>query len=102
MSTERVRKLRVFESDSYLSIDYSRQEAVIYSLRRSAGAAPEIVREPITVENEEPLAAELRAFLRRVRGEEVPVVTAEEGLRALETALRIAEQIAASSGPSGA
>ena len=102
ISTERVRKLRVFESDSYLSIDYARQDAVIYSLRRTAGSAPEIVREPIVAENEEPLAAELRAFLRRVRGEEVPVVTAEEGLRALETALGIVEQIAAARGPSGA
>jgi predicted dehydrogenase len=96
ISTERVRKLRVFESDSYLSIDYARQEAVIYTLRRSGQAPPEIVRESIVAENEEPLQAELRAFVRRVRGEEVSVVTAEEGLRALETALRVAEQIASS------
>jgi len=96
ISTERVRKLRVFESDSYLSLDYARQEAVIYTLRRSDHAPPEIVRESIVAEKEEPLQAELRAFLRRVRGEEVAVVTAEEGLRALETALRVAEQIASS------
>ena len=95
ISTERVRKLRVFESESYLSIDYARQEGVIYTLRRSPGAPPEIVREPIEAENEEPLQAELRAFLRSVRGEDAPVVTGEEGLRALETALRVVEQIAA-------
>ena len=101
ISSERVRKLRVFESDSYLSIDYARQDAVFYTLRRSPGAPPEIAREAIVAENEEPLLAELRAFLRSVRGEEAPVVTAEEGLRALETALRIAEQIAASRARSG-
>src|SRR2546425_6625687 len=38
ISTERVRKLRVFESASYLSLDYARQEGVIYSLHRSPGA----------------------------------------------------------------
>jgi predicted dehydrogenase len=98
ISTERVRKLRVFESDSYLSIDYARQEGMIYTLRRSPGAPPEIVREAIGAENEEPLLAELRGFVRRVRGEDAPVVTAEEGMRALETALRVVEQIASSGG----
>jgi predicted dehydrogenase len=95
ISTDRVRKLRVFESDSYLSIDYARQEGVVYTLRRPSGAPPEIVREQVVAENGEPLLAELRAFLRRARGEDVPVVTAEEGLLALETALRVVEQIAA-------
>ncbi len=99
ISADRVRKLRVFESDSYLSIDYARQEGVIYTLRRSPGASPEIVRDLVVAENEEPLLAELRTFLRRVRGEDAPVVTAEEGLRALETALRIVEQIAAAGCP---
>ncbi len=93
ISTDRVRKLRVFETDSYLSIDYARQEGVVYTLRRTAGAPPEIVREQVVAENGEPLLAELRAFLRRARGEDVPVVTAEEGLLALETALRVTEQI---------
>src|SRR5206468_7285557 len=82
ISTDRVRKLRIFERDSYVSIDYARQEGLAYSLRRRQGAPPEIVREPIVAESEEPLVAELRSFLRTVRGEDAPVVTAEEGLRA--------------------
>jgi len=93
ISTERVRKLRIFEPDSYLSIDYARQEGVMYTLRRPPGAPPEIVREELVAENEEPLLVELRAFLRRVRGEDAPAVTAVEALRALETALRVVEQI---------
>lgn len=101
ISTDRVRKLRVFEADSYLSIDYARQEGVIYTLRRPPGAPPEIVREQLAAENEEPLLAELRAFLRRVRGEDAPAVTADEGLRALETALRVVEQIAAAGRATG-
>jgi predicted dehydrogenase len=95
ISTDRVRKLRIFEPDSYVSIDYARQEGVAYRLQRSPGAPPEIVREPLAAEPEEPLLAELRSFARTVRGEEAPAVTAEEGLRALSTALRIVEQIAA-------
>jgi predicted dehydrogenase len=98
ISAERVRKLRVFQDDSYLSIDYARQEGVIYTLHRSPGAPPEIVREPLVAASEEPLQVELRAFARRVRGEDAPVVTAEEGMRALETALRVVEQIAAAAG----
>jgi predicted dehydrogenase len=101
ISTDRVRKLRVFESDSYLSIDYARQEGMAYSLRPRPGAPPEIVREPIVAESEEPLVAELRSFLRTVRGEDAPVVTAEEGLRALRTALLVVEQIAAAGRPAG-
>ncbi|OLD62589.1 MAG: hypothetical protein AUI47_12000 [Acidobacteria bacterium 13_1_40CM_2_68_5] len=95
ISTDRVRKLRIFEHDSYVSIDYARQEGVAYTLRREPGAPPEIAREVLAVESEEPLLAELRSFVRRVRGEDAPVVTAEEGLRALGTALRVVEQIAA-------
>src|SRR3989442_2853648 len=61
ISTERVRKLRVFESESYLSIDYARQEGVIYTLRRSPGAPPEIVREPIEAERSEEHTSELQS-----------------------------------------
>ena len=95
ISTDRVRKLRIFEPDSYMSIDYARQEGIAYSLRKKPGASPEIVNEPLPVENEEPLLVELRSFARSVRGEAAPAVTAAEGQRALATALRIVDQIAA-------
>jgi predicted dehydrogenase len=95
ISTDKVRKLRIFESDSYLSIDYARQEGVLYTLQRREGAPPEIVREPLAAENDEPLRVELRAFARRVRGEDVEVVGAEDGRRALDVALRFVDQSAA-------
>jgi predicted dehydrogenase len=91
ISTDRVRKLRVFEPDSYLSLDYAEQAATLYSLRRETGRRPEIVRE-------EPLQVELRSFLLRVRGREAPAVTAEEGLRALRVASRIRDQIGPNTG----
>ncbi len=93
ISTERVRKLRIFEAASYVSIDYARQEAAAYSLKRSAGRRPEIVREEVVVPPEEPLLIELESFLARVRGEEAPGVAAEEGLRALRAAFQIIAQI---------
>jgi predicted dehydrogenase len=93
ISSDRVRKLRIFETDAYLSIDYARQEAIAYTLRREAGAAPRIVREELAVDPEEPLQVELRSFLRRVRGEDVAAVTAQEGLRALRAATLVLDQI---------
>lgn len=97
VSSDRVRKLRVFTRDIYLSIDCARQEAVGYSLRGGA-PRPEIVREAIAVTRGEPLEAELRAFAARLRGEEAPVVGAADGIAALRVALRVAEQIADASG----
>jgi predicted dehydrogenase len=94
ISTERVRKIRVFTRDSYVTIDCAQQEAVAYTLRGDGGR-PEIVREVIAVTAGEPLDVELRAFASRVRGEEAVVVSAEEGLLALRAALRIVEQIGA-------
>jgi len=102
ISTDKVRKLRIFERDAYLSIDYARQEGLLYSLKRSPGVPrPEIVRESLPVVPEEPLQAELRAFVHRIRGADVPAVTASQGLAALRLAFRILNQMSASSGGAG-
>lgn len=93
ISTDRVRKLRIFEAATYTSIDYAQQEVVAYALRSSSGR-PEIVRDPIEVRPEEPLAVELRSFIRAVRGEDERCVTAREGLAALRAARQVVEQIA--------
>jgi predicted dehydrogenase len=92
ISTDRVRKLRIFEAASYTSIDYAQQEVVAYALRSSTGR-PEIVRDPIEVRPEEPLAVELRSFLRAVRGKDERCVTAGEGLAALRAARQVVDQI---------
>ena len=94
ISTERVRKLRIFEPDAYLSLDYAEQSAVAYALRPGpAGGLPVIAREEVVVAREEPLLVELRAFVRRVRGDEAPGVGPDEGIRALRLAERILDQI---------
>ncbi len=101
VSTDRVRKLRVFEPRSYVSIDYAEQAAVRFSLSAGGGGRPEIMREEIAVEPEEPLAAELRSFMLRVRGEDAPGVSSGEGLRALRTAFQVLTQIGGRTRPAG-
>jgi predicted dehydrogenase len=101
ISTEKVRKLRVFETDAYLSLDYAKQEGLVYALRPTAGGMPEIAREQLSVETEEPLLAELRAFTDRVAGRQGAIVTGAEGVAALRTARRILDQIAVAAEASG-
>jgi predicted dehydrogenase len=93
ISAERVRKLRLFEDDAYVSVDCARQEGWRYRVRNEPGRPPEIVREGLQAEVEEPLAVELRIFTARARGQEAPIVTGEEGLLALRTAHRVLERI---------
>lgn len=94
ISTDKVRKLRVFESDAYLSLDYANQEGLVYALRPATGGRPEIARERLAVEPEEPLLGELRSFTDRVAGRGGDIVSGAEGVEALRTARRILDQIA--------
>jgi len=97
VSTERVRKLRFFQPRQYISLDYSRQDALVFTVGddRSAipSANPQIGVTRLPVANEEPLHAELKSFLRSVRQQTAPEVTLEEGRCALALALEIAKAI---------
>ena len=104
VSTEKVRKLRFFQPRQYVSVDYSRQDVLVFSV--AAGSAkeakasepahpssPEIGVTRPAVTAEEPLHAELRSFLDAVRRRAKPVVSLEDGRRALAVALDILTQI---------
>jgi predicted dehydrogenase len=96
VSTERVRKLRFFQPHQYISIDYGRQDLLIFTVGESGGTPshhPEIKVAKPPVLPEEPLRAEIRAFLRAVRRREKPVVSLEDGRMALELALGVVKQI---------
>jgi predicted dehydrogenase len=95
VSQDKIRKLRVFERDRYVSLDYQTQEAVRYQLvsGNKPGARPEILREELEIAREEPLRRELSDFLRAVATGVRPKVTGEEALRALDLALRIVGEI---------
>jgi predicted dehydrogenase len=99
VSTERIRKLRFFQPRQYVSVDYGRQDVLVFSVGEELGkeATPSVnpqigVTKP-AVTAEEPLHAELRSFLDAVQRRSTPVVTLEDGRRALALALDIVADI---------
>ncbi|HUK46374.1 MAG TPA: Gfo/Idh/MocA family oxidoreductase [Terriglobales bacterium] len=98
VSTERVRKLRFFQPRQYISIDYSRQDVLVFTVGSDEGtpsANPEIKISKPEITPEEPLHAEIRSFLNSVRTQQKPIVPLEDGRRALAAALGVLEQIEA-------
>ena len=108
VSTERVRKLRLFQPHQYISLDYSKQDVFTLTVEPAENfASPpvpnftpvalppglRIVPSRPSVQAEEPLRAELRSFLDAVRSRRAPEVTLEDGRRALAVALEILSQI---------
>jgi len=100
VSTERVRKLRFFQPKQYVSLDYGRQDVLVFSVGQgSASGTPSVnpqiqVAKPPTT-GEEPLHAELKSFLESVQQRSQPTVTLEDGRRALAVALDIVASISA-------
>jgi predicted dehydrogenase len=101
VSTERVRKLRFFQPRQYVSLDYGRQEVLVFTVGQD-GAAPAnpsvnpqigVTKPPVAAE--EPLHAELKSFLYAVQERSTPVVPLEDGRRALALALEIVAAISA-------
>ena len=99
VSTERIRKLRFFQPKQYLSIDYGRQDVLAFTVSGAPAPGvmpsvnPQIGMAKPPVKGEEPLYAELKSFLDAVRRRGQPVVSLEDGRRALALALEIVEQI---------
>ncbi len=114
VSMEPMRKIRLFSENSYISLDYQKQEALIYkkspkltlksidteSTRVSTirdlknfsfGDLLKIER--IKMNNQEPLKKELESFINCIKNGEQPVVSGEEGIKAIKTAAIIREEI---------
>jgi predicted dehydrogenase len=89
VSTERVRKLRLFQPHQYVSLDYQKQEAVVFTVSGNQ----QIGFQPLTVTKDEPLRLEIEAFLEAVANRSRPLTSGEEGLRALEVAMAILGKI---------
>ncbi len=83
-----VRKMRVFQEDSYVSLDYVTQDAAIFRKIEDR-----IEKEKIKIRKKEPLKKELKSFIDCVRNGKRPVVSGVEGRRALAVALAILEKI---------
>jgi len=93
ISRDRVRKIRFFQPAAYLSIDYTAQKIERWRLVKGDAAAPSIHGGEVEVANEEPLKRELADFVDSVMAGRQPVVTGEQGRRALALAQAIAERI---------
>jgi predicted dehydrogenase len=93
VSSERVRKLRLFSTDSYLSVDLKDQTLKGYRLDKS-GAVPSVVPLELNVQKKEPLRAELEGFVEAVRNRATPpLVDATGGRAALDLAIQAGEII---------
>ena len=94
VSTEKVRKLRVFERDCYVSMDYDSQVAQRYRIQSiGKSGANDIIKEDLSVPYEEPLRRELKDFLKSVAESCAPCVSGEDGRNALALGLRVVEAI---------
>ena len=115
MSQDKVRKIRVFQPDAYLSLDYQKQDGYLLRVARddekestligkllgvAAGstivtefAGKRIVREPVPIEKDEPLKRELISFVECARAGAQPKVTGRQATAALELALEITRRI---------
>ena len=93
ISRDRVRKIRFFQPDSYISVDYAAQEVEGWRLVRRDGARPSIEGGALPVEKDEPLRRELADFVAAVREKRRPLVDGHAGRAALALATRIAEKM---------
>ncbi|MBI5093769.1 MAG: Gfo/Idh/MocA family oxidoreductase [Candidatus Hydrogenedentes bacterium] len=94
VSMERMRKIRIFSNDAYVSTDYSEQAVVVYRKKPGPlepGMTPMdlITVESMNVHKDEPLKLELASFVECVRTRNRPLVAGEDGL----AALRLAQQV---------
>jgi predicted dehydrogenase len=114
VSFEPMRKIRLFSEDSYISLDYQKQEAMIYKKSpkltlKSINVEDKDVStikdlksfvfgdllkiERIKMDNQEPLKKEIESFVNCIKNGRNPVVSGEEGVRAIKTATIIKDEI---------
>jgi predicted dehydrogenase len=95
VSLKTERKLRIFEDAAYISLDL--QQKILTLIRRREGV-PQPGQLPVSIEEAnleqgDALKSEIESFLDCIRNDRRPIVSGEDGLRALETAIRITEQV---------
>ena len=98
VSLKTERKLRIFQDDAYMSVDL--QQKILTVVRKSdappEGELPQVRIDEQSFEQGDALKSEIESFLECVTTGKAPLVTGEDGLRALETAIRITEQVGVS------
>lgn len=93
VTPERQRKIRFFQKDTYLSLDLLKPDLQIYRKVNGPGGAVNIEYEHPVLTNREPLALEIDSFIDCVVHHKTPLVTGQDGVRALELAQKITDQV---------
>ena len=94
ISAKEMRKIRIFQHDAYLSIDYAAQQVEVYGKTDSdEHDTPQITYDQIDIKQGDSLKEEIRSFLNAVKSRSIPEVPGEAGKNALKVALEIVEQI---------
>ena len=88
VSEDVMRKIRLFQENTYISLDYVAQEAYIYKKHDH-----QILKHSLPIEKEEPLRKELEHFCECVREDKTPLISGVEAREALKVALEITQQI---------
>src|SRR6201987_1874879 len=91
ISPERMRKIRIFQEDAYLSLDYQNQSGEVF---RRGGK--QIWRDRVEIEHHEPLKLQLKSFIECASTGRQPRVSGSQATAALELAVKITKQIASS------
>jgi predicted dehydrogenase len=103
VAPRRERKIRLFQPDAYISLDYEARRIQVY--RKSppppGGIYPEISAQQIDLGEGDPLGDEIAAFADSVRTRRAPAVTALDGLRVMEVSERIRDAMRAETGTHG-
>ncbi|HDS09186.1 MAG TPA: Gfo/Idh/MocA family oxidoreductase [Firmicutes bacterium] len=90
VSDKKMRKIRIFQEDAYLSLDYTLPELKIYK-KKIVNNIPKIIFLEPKLRAEEPLKTELKSFIKTVKNRLTPKVTGEAGRDALEIAIKVTE-----------
>ena len=93
VSTNKMRRLRFFQRDRYVSIDFQTRQAMVSRRVQGGGPRPTIDVETFQAGDEEPLRLELDAFVHAVATGSRPVVSGEDGEAALNLAARVLDAI---------
>jgi predicted dehydrogenase len=102
VGTERIRKMRFFQPRDYIAVDYTTNHASISNLAPPTTSPwPGVRTNILEVNDVEPLRAEIQSFLQAAAERSQPLVSGEDGRRALALALRTLEEIHAHSVSSG-
>jgi len=102
ISMKRERKIRLFQPDTYMSLDYQKQELYAYDRipnKKDPDGKPDIVGGRVKVSKDEPLKSEIEAFVESVTTRNKPLVSGEEGREALRVAMMVQEEIKSRSLP---